>query len=236
MKNQYLGDVNDYRKYGLLRALCAQGGPRPGVCWMLTADDGSTDGRKTRYLRQPEAWRRHDPALFDRLARDVVGGGARDVRWVERAGLLPGALFHADLLGDDTVARRGYFDAMLARLGPAGLIFFDPDNGLEVASVRPGRRGSCKYLYWDELVRTFEAGHSVLVYQHFPRVDRAAYIADRLVALGARTRTAVTMAFLTPHVVFLLAGQAGHRRALARGAHRVARAWAGRIAVVAGRA
>ena len=236
MKNQYLGDVNDYRKYGLLRALCAQGSPRPGVCWMLTADDGSRDGRETRYLRQPEAWRPHDPALFDRLARDVPGRRARHVGWVERAGLLPGAIFHAATLGDDVTARRGYFDVMLARLEPAGLVFFDPDNGLEVASVRPGRRGSCKYLYWDELVRTFEAGHSVLVYQHFPRVDRAAYVADRLVEIGARTSAAVTMAFLTPHVVFLLAGQAGHRRALARGAHRVARAWAGRIAVVAGRA
>ena len=36
MKNQYFGDVNDYRKYGLLRLLGRAGKVKIGVCWMLT--------------------------------------------------------------------------------------------------------------------------------------------------------------------------------------------------------
>ena len=36
MKHQYVGDINDYRKYALLRALSAGGANRIGVCWMLT--------------------------------------------------------------------------------------------------------------------------------------------------------------------------------------------------------
>jgi hypothetical protein len=40
MKNQYFGDINDYRKYGLLRILSDEGSMRTGVCWMLTRDDG----------------------------------------------------------------------------------------------------------------------------------------------------------------------------------------------------
>jgi hypothetical protein len=41
MKDQYFADINDYRKYGLLRILGE--GLRVGVCWMLTKPDGSGD-------------------------------------------------------------------------------------------------------------------------------------------------------------------------------------------------
>ena len=40
MKNQYFGDVNDYRKYGLLRVLQREANLRCVVAWMLTPDDG----------------------------------------------------------------------------------------------------------------------------------------------------------------------------------------------------
>ena len=43
MKNQYFGDVNDYRKYGLLRALQGEGSLSTLVAWMLTPDDGSNE-------------------------------------------------------------------------------------------------------------------------------------------------------------------------------------------------
>ena len=44
MKNQYFGDVNDYRKYGLLRVFANQAAFNIGVCWMLTPDDERRDG------------------------------------------------------------------------------------------------------------------------------------------------------------------------------------------------
>jgi hypothetical protein len=44
---------------------------------------------------------------------------------------------------------------MLARFRGTDLIFFDPDNGMEVGSRPWGRRDSCKYLYWRELVRAY---------------------------------------------------------------------------------
>jgi hypothetical protein len=50
MKNQYFGDINDYRKYGLLRRL--QAGLSLCVCWTLTDDDGSSDGRFLEYLNR----------------------------------------------------------------------------------------------------------------------------------------------------------------------------------------
>jgi hypothetical protein len=61
MKDQYFGDVNDYRKYGLLRALAGVSGLPLGICWMLTARDGRSDGEFRRYLDQAIRCRRHDP-------------------------------------------------------------------------------------------------------------------------------------------------------------------------------
>ena len=44
MKDQYFGDVNDYLKYGLLRALQSQGDLKLLVAWMLTPNDARSDG------------------------------------------------------------------------------------------------------------------------------------------------------------------------------------------------
>ena len=46
MKVQYFGDVNDYRKFALLRALSEVGEFRIGVCWMLTEADSTGYGDK----------------------------------------------------------------------------------------------------------------------------------------------------------------------------------------------
>lgn len=54
MKNQYFGDINDYHKYGLLRLLGGGGELATAVCWMLTPDDGRSDGGHTGYLHAPE--------------------------------------------------------------------------------------------------------------------------------------------------------------------------------------
>ena len=50
MKNQYVGDIGDYGKYGLLRFL-ANKGIKIGVNWYLTENDLTNDGNKTDYLK-----------------------------------------------------------------------------------------------------------------------------------------------------------------------------------------
>ena len=75
MKNQYFGDVNDYRKYGLLRLLAGGGTLRIGVCWMLTPNDSGPDGKKTEYLddRNRDEWQCYDHELYEFLRRKVHG-------------------------------------------------------------------------------------------------------------------------------------------------------------------
>ena len=171
MKDQYFGDVNDYRKYGLLRALAAAG-LSIGICWLLTADDGGNDGALRRYLEQPSKWRRYDPELYDMLQRLKQPDTPRTVRHCGEWGLVPGSTCFDELLVDDQQRRDGYFQMAFGTLGKCDVIFFDPDNGIEVAGTPRGRRGSSKYVYWVELREAMLRGSSVLAYQHYPRIER----------------------------------------------------------------
>ena len=65
MKNQYVGDIGDYGKYGLLRFL-SNHGIRIGINWYLTENDRSNDGRFTSYFEMSSN-RCCDPELFDAL-------------------------------------------------------------------------------------------------------------------------------------------------------------------------
>lgn len=90
MKNQYFGDINDYRKYGLLRQLSGKGAISTAVCWMLTPDaEGSNDGQRLAYLQQPERFSHYDPALFDLLHQKVQVRGLRNVHTGVKPGTLP---------------------------------------------------------------------------------------------------------------------------------------------------
>ena len=64
VQNRYVGDIGDYLKLGILRALLP--GHRLGVAWWLYPDENhNRDGRHVGYLQRPNRWRHFDPALFD---------------------------------------------------------------------------------------------------------------------------------------------------------------------------
>lgn len=140
MKNQYFGDINDYRKYGLLRMLTGEGQLKTLVCWMLTPDDGHTDGQFTRYLDEPEKWRKYDPDLFDKLQQSLHVHKCRDVQEAEISRIIPGARYFRDIVPDALPERQDWFGKAHAASTDADLVFFDPDNGLEVKSVPKGRK------------------------------------------------------------------------------------------------
>ncbi len=203
MKHQYVGDINDYRKYALLRALSAGGANRIGVCWMLTPDDGGADGGKLAYLGQPDRHRRFDPELFDILARSASEPDRRRLHSIEDSGAIPGALYYNETLPDDVTGRTAFMERCASEFRDAELAFFDPDNGLEV-SLPKGRKNSSKYLYLDEVAAFYEAGKSLLIYQHFPRVERKAFLMACTDRLRSVAPGCAVWAFTTAYVVFLL--------------------------------
>ena len=172
MKHQYFGDINDYRKYGLLRALLANTPLALRVAWMLTPDDGSSDGGFRSYLQQPDRWKRFDPELYAGLAALAQRRAFPRVSLLGATDLLPGATFFSDLVPDQLAQREVWSTALLRGVRGTELVFLDPDNGIEVKSSPAGRRGSSKYVRWSEIEKIWSLGASLLVYQHFPRKPR----------------------------------------------------------------
>lgn len=203
MKEQYIGDINDYRKYALLRALAAGGRNQMGVCWMLTPPDGRADGNKVEYLSRSAEFREHDPALFDLLQGIVSGQRPRRLSALEEAKVIPNAVYCSRILSDNSDDRQDFMQECQAALAGCSIIFFDPDNGLEVA-LKKGRKNSSKYLYLDEVESFYSAGHSVLIYQHFPRVERERFIASCVDRLRGVAANASIWVYRTKHAVFIL--------------------------------
>lgn len=219
MKEQYVGDVNDYRKYALLRLL-GRSGLKLGVCWMLTPPDGRSDGNKLSYLDQP-GYERHDPELFALLRRVKDAPDARRLMLIENSDALPETVFVNTIVPEVLFERQMWFRQASTILAETDLVFFDPDNGIEVGSVGKGRRNSSKYIYRDELAATYRAGPSLLVYQHFQRTERGSFIQATADDLRHLAPGAEIWAFRTSHVVFMLVIQARHRPALSQAAHHV---------------
>lgn len=146
MKDQYFGDINDYRKYGLLRILGEEGILKAAICWMLTPPDGRSDGRFIEYLDQPKDWRGFDPELFDHLLGTVLAEGVRSVHAIESSKLLSETRFYSEIVSDAELDRNRYFATFLEAAKGSDLVFFDPDNGMEIRSAPYGRkthRSSC---------------------------------------------------------------------------------------------
>lgn len=209
MKNQYVGDINDYRKYGLIRALVGNNDLKTGIFWMLTEDEPKkNDGQFVTYLEQRDQWQHYDKPLFDGLHDIVHKHRRRDVSLIDNK-ILPSAYFFAKPL-DNTATRKDLFRSAFDFFSGCDLIFFDPDNGLEIASKPIGRKYSNKYLYFSEVTDAFNRGHSLLIYQHFPRINREQYIKLRKDQLQEATACSVIYTFRTDYVCFFLVSQSRH--------------------------
>ena len=231
MKNQYFGDINDYKKYGLLHILSGDGEIRTTICWMLTETDTSTDGQFIDYLQKPAKWRSFDPPLFDKLKKCMETPENRDVHWVETMNIITSAVFYRDLLTDNTLERQRYFQKFQSTAHGSDLVFFDPDNGLEVKSIPYGRKNSCKYLYWQELLCTFRNGHSILLYQHFRREKHEEFIKNLSEEICVRIPVSEVITFRTANVLFLLIPQSCHLSYFRGRAEEVKRVWTSQIKV-----
>lgn len=229
MKNQYFGDINDYRKYGLLRTLSGVSGLPLGVCWLLTPDDDRTDGEFRGYLREPQRWRKHDPSLYDALQQLTDPALPRSVRHAPVWDLLPGASYFSALLGDSAEDRTRYFARAWDELAACPFHFYDPDNGLEVRSTPRGRRNSSKYLYWEEVEESYRRGHSMLIYQHFPRRERAGFIRALVEGISSRVGAPLVDVFATSHVLFLLVARPEHAGGFRRAYDMIRGQWEGQI-------
>ena len=140
MQNQYVGDIGDYAKYGLLRELLDHEIRCLGVNWHLHPDETrKADGRFVEYLEDRDQWGSHDPELFDCLSA-LVKGGRRCVGAIEEECVLKDAVFAGHEMRDfrskpkRSEFREQWLLTIEASLKGCDAVFVDPDNGLYEAS------------------------------------------------------------------------------------------------------
>lgn len=223
MKNQYFGDQTDYIKYGILRTF-VMFGAQLGIHWALTDDDGSSDGSRTRYLSAASQWRHYDPEIFDAISSRVRAGDRR-LSIVEELSFIPHAAHNFDKWPISPETRRKSIQTLLDQLSASSIVFLDPDNGLEVASTKKGKVGAAKYIFLDEVQMVWQAGHSVIIYQHYPRVPRLPYARDQLARLKTVLRDMSQAALLTDRVAFLACIRDQHRQIVSLSLDRIVERW-----------
>lgn len=172
MQDRYAGDVGDYIKLALLRAVSP--GRHLGVAWYLYPDEHhNDDGKHVAYLHDPDHWRGLDSELFDALGNVV--GGERSVARLQEAGTLHATYFDVPVPNGNQPARlRGktrdqWFRDAQAVLSDCDLVFADPDNGL--TDDRPDRRRAKtfgKQLPLSE-AKTLVQDRSAIIYHHNTR-------------------------------------------------------------------
>ena len=173
MQDRYVGDIGDFAKYGLLRALGH--GRQPGIAWYKRTDPDSkiaNDGRYTSYLEDPKKWRCLDPELFGGLKK-LIREDRRTIAEVQRSGLLDKAVFADEPLDVSHVTvkdrkrwRQEWFGRIKIKLADCDLVFADPDNGLYPDdSFKYTRKENSKRIPLFEALELAD-GRSAVIYHH----------------------------------------------------------------------
>lgn len=182
MKNQYVGDIGDYGKYGMLRSLASKE-IKVGINWYLCPDDGRTDGSHTEYLSD-ERMRAYDEAVYDAL-KQLAFREDKTVQWVENSGILDGMFFYNKLLDSDSVhwsrraeKRKAWHQGALKALSEADLVFADPDNSLS-ATRKATQKGAEKFILPNEIMDYYNRGQDIVYYHHRSRKNDEGWMAEK---------------------------------------------------------
>ena len=226
MKDQYAGDVGDFIKLGLLRALFE--GRQLAVNWFLTPDDPATrDGRHVEYLAQEneEIWRNKDPDLYD-FFRSMVKSGARSVIEMQKFMYGEGREFYYSPI-ERASARSVWFASFVHWLTISDCLFVDPDNGISGTAVAP----SIKSISVDEVEYLLGTVKTLMIYHHQTRA-KGGHL-DEIERLGRtlapdytyRAACAIRAGRYSPRVFFIIAPD----RVIWERAEEFCRKWAGLV-------
>ena len=190
MQNRYVGDIGDFGKYGLLRAI--SGDPlRLGVVWYLFPDEppkepGKGDGKFIDYLCNPKPrdskLRDCDSYLYDELLKIVIQEKDRKVEKIQESQILSdNTLYYEESLsyepGESQFSkkrrRENWLNSTLEATKEADLVFVDPDNGIAPEKVRPLHKNGPKYVLLEDLRQFYVQGNSLVIYHHLGRHGKA---------------------------------------------------------------
>ena len=178
MQDRYTGDVGDFGKYGLLRALSLseitdEGGPRLslGVVWYRYHDEShNADGKHISYLdpHKQKDYRKCDPELYDCLSEIVNNRVSRKISEIEKSEILGSKTryFSEECPGGSRQSRFEWHKRALTKMRGCDLVFLDPDNGL-VKDIKD--EVSAKHVYFCEVQDFVYLGGALVFYHHLNR-------------------------------------------------------------------
>ena len=185
MKDQYVGDIGDYGKYGLLRFL-ANHGIKIGVNWYRTKNDvpPTNDGKMNQYLNDPYTYSCFDKDLFSELQKMDPENRwkTKSVLDVENVNLIPDAVYYHEVLDTTSLpkterktARTKWHQNALHALTDAQLIFADPDNGT-LGGKNITQKNAEKYVDPVELLEYYKKGKDLVYYCHRARQSKVKWL------------------------------------------------------------
>ena len=189
MQDRYAGDIGDYGKIGLLKALQTQG-LSVGVNWYRVEPmdtekkaDGTYKQEDGKYLI-PEYLQVCDTPLAEQLTK-IAKSNNRSIKSLERGDFIPDARYYSEPI---TVAGRyEWHKRALDLLRGVDIVFMDPDNGMLVKSVGKRSAKSIKYAFYEEVADYIGQKQSVLIYNHRSRKQEDAYFRELSEKLGEIT-------------------------------------------------
>ncbi len=212
MQDQYVGDIGDYAKYALLRAIQnAEPNKLIGFAWYLRDNDGSPDGGKISYLEKPQKWSSLDSKTFNFLAT-IVADNQRHIQSIQSSTLFaPSTRFFDQRMTFGS--RSGYgnrdqwFHDCEIYMRNADIVFADPDNGL--AEGNRNKSISTKHIHIGEARRLLS--HKIgVVYHHNTRRKgghgmEITYWRNRLIQeCGAKACRALYWRPFSPRTFFII--------------------------------
>lgn len=189
MQDRYAGDIGDFGKIGLLKALQAQG-LSIGVNWYLVEpmdterkEDGTYKQEDGKYLI-PEKLQVCDTSLAEKLTK-IAKSDHRSIRSLEQGDFIPDARYYSEPV--TVVGRDEWHKTALDSLKGLDIVFVDPDNGMLVKSVGKRSAKSIKYTFYEEVADYIEQQQSVLIYNHRSRKTEELYFHELCEKLGKIT-------------------------------------------------
>jgi len=199
MKNQYFGDTRDLFKYDIIQHLYTELSPIERILFipMLTPDDTLNHGKKIDYSKAKAGYLNIE--LVKYLSNCILQN-KRNIKNIINYFDVKGLNFHLYKPSDYLLqkSRDDYFRYLNNAILPHTLIFIDPDNGLEI------KNPDSKHLLITELNKIFvqiDEYSILMIYQHFPRVNRKKYIATQLDRLKKIT---LYLSYITDNQILFL--------------------------------
>lgn len=195
MKDKYTGDIGDFAKIILLNELASIKEVTLGINWyynnrLYSYEKTQEDGKHIHYLMDDKkGLKKYAPDLYQNLL-EIVHRNDRKIK--NLFGLIhTDSNYHFCDEVPNKSARNQWINNSLSKLALSNLIFLDPDNGICYSD----KNGNAKHVFQSEIAQMFQAGKSLVIYNHSDR-QRREYYFGKFTSIAEKLRLKSTKIFI----------------------------------------